>query len=290
MATSTRVAPVTANNAPVAADSTIDLHWGGIIAGAICASALAFVLHAFAGAIGISLSSTAPTWRDSSSVLVLLSGLYLVLAALASYSFGAYIAARLRAPSNGTPELTEFRDGIDGLLVWALATLLTGLIALAVVQSTARLATTSGTSAETSVAGENIIAYDLDRLLRSDRRPQGLDGPTNYQRAEAARILLTASSHRGIQADDRSYLVRLVSALTGLAPPDAERRVDQVTAQAKENISRARRAGVILGFMVGAAALLGAAAAWYVACATGRHRDRRETLHSLWDWSRPTTW
>ena len=281
MATNTRIAPVVA-------DSTIDLHWGGIIAGAICASALAFVLHAFAGAIGISLRSTAPTWRDSSSVLVLLSGLYLVLAALASYSFGAYIAARLRAPFLLAPPSSEFRDGVDGLLVWALATLLTGLIALAVVQSTARLATTSGTSAETSVAGENIIAYDLDRLLRSDRRPQGVDG--QYQRAEAARILLTASSHRGMQADDRSYLVRLVSALTGLAPPDAERRVDQVTAQAKENISRARRTGVILGFMVGAAALLGAAAAWYVACATGRHRDRRETLHSLWDWSQPTTW
>ena len=195
MATNTRIAPV-------AADSTIDLHWGGIIAGAICASALAFVLHAFAGAIGMSLSSTAPTWRDSSSVLVLLPGLYLVLAALASYSFGAYIAARLRAPSTGTPELTEFRDGIDGLLVWALATLLTGLIALAIVQSTARLATTSGTSAETSVAGENIIAYDLDRLLRSDRRPQGVDEPTNYQRAEAARILLTIGAFQPCRLHD----------------------------------------------------------------------------------------
>ena len=168
----------------------------------------------------------------------------MLLAGLGGFGFIQFRrlhCTRLRAPSTGTPELTEFRDGIDGLLVWALATLLTGLIALAIVQSTARLATTSGTSAETSVAGENIIAYDLDRLLRSDRRPQGIDGPTNYQRAEAARILLTASSHRGMQADDRSYLVRLVSALTGLAPPDAERRVNQVTAQAKENISRARR-------------------------------------------------
>ena len=56
----------------------------------------------------------------------------------------------------------------------------------------------------------------------------------------------------------------------------AERRVDQVIAQAKDNISRARRTGVILGFMLGAAALLGAAAAWYVAIATGRYRDRGE--------------
>jgi hypothetical protein len=282
-ATSTRVAPAVV-------ETSIDLQWSSIVAGAICASALAFVLHAFAGAIGISLSSAAPTWRDSSSVLVLLSGLYLVLVALATYSFGAYIAARLRVPLASTTEVTEFRDGLHGLLVWALSTLLTGLIALAIVQATPRFITPTASQPGASVAGENIIAYDLDRLFRNDRRPQGLEGNANYPRAEAARILLTASSHSGIQPDDRTYLVRLVTTLTGLAPPDSERRVDQVIGQAKENISRARRTGVILGFMVGAAALLGAAAAWYVACATGRHRDGRETPHPLWDWSRTTSW
>src|SRR4029453_16734662 len=101
----------------------------------------------------------------------------------------------------------------------------------------------------TSVAGENLIAYDLDRLFRSERRPQGAEGNMNYPRAEAARILLTASSHRGMQPDDRTYLIRLVTAMTGLAPPEAERRVDDVIARAKENVSRARRSAVILGFM-----------------------------------------
>jgi hypothetical protein len=95
MAASARVAPVVA-------EVSTDVQWSCIIAGAICASALAFVLHAFAGAIGVSLSSTAPTWRDSSAVLTLLSGFYLVLVALASYGFGAYIAhdfaPRRRAP------------------------------------------------------------------------------------------------------------------------------------------------------------------------------------------------
>jgi hypothetical protein len=277
VATSTRVAP--------AVEPAIDIQWSSIIAGAMCASALAFVLHAFGGAVGISLSSTAPTWRDSSSVLILLSGLYLVLVALASYSFGAYIAARVRVPLANTAEIIEFRDGVHGLLVWALSTLMTGLIALTIVEATPRLTTPRvNASTETSVAGENLIASDLDRLFRSDRRPAGLDGNLSYSRAEAARILLTASSHREMQADDRTYLVKLVTTLTGVAPPDAERRVDQVIAQAKEDILLARRTGVILGFMVGAAALLGAAAAWYVACATGRHRDGRGTLHPLWDW------
>ena len=276
--------------APAAVEVPLNIHWGGIIAGAICAAALASVLHAFAGAVGISLSSTAPTWRDSSTALTLLSGLYLILVALASYSFGAYVSARMRVPLANEGEAAEFQDGINGLLVWALATLLTGMLALAIAQAATRMSTPSVGSVETSVAGENIVAYDLDRLFRSDRRPAGIEANISYPRAEAARILLTTSSHRGLQSNDRNYLVRLVSALTGLAAPEAERRVDQVTAQAKENISRARRTAVILGFMVAAATLLGAAAAWYVSIAVGHHRDGRETLHSLWDWGRRTSW
>ena len=101
-------------NAPLAraVDISDSFHWSGIIAGAVCASALALALHAFAGAIGISLLSTAPTWRDSSAVLVLLSGLYLLLVALASYSFGAYVAARLRPPTATRPELAEFATAL----------------------------------------------------------------------------------------------------------------------------------------------------------------------------------
>jgi hypothetical protein len=44
-----------------------------------------------------------------------------------------------------------------------------------------------------------------------------------------------------MQPDDRAYLVRLVVAQTGSAAPDAERRVDDVAARAKDAIARARR-------------------------------------------------
>ena len=57
------------------------IQWGPVIAGALLAAALASVLHTFAAAIGLSMSSTSPTWRDTSFVLVLLSGLYLLLVA-----------------------------------------------------------------------------------------------------------------------------------------------------------------------------------------------------------------
>jgi hypothetical protein len=269
--------------APLAERTVVGLQWTPVVAGALSAAALGFVLHSFALAIGMSVSSTAPTWRDTSFALVLLSGLYILLVALASYGFGAYVAARLRARLADAPvEDVEFRDGMHGLIVWAAATLLTGLLALAAIEAVPRPATPSG--AATSVAGETIIAYDLDRLFRGERRPAG---DMTYVRSEAARILLTTSSHTGMQADDRAYLVRLVAATTGLSPADADKRVTEVAAAAKADIDRARHSAVLLGFITGAAALAGAAAAWFAACAGGRYRDGREAVPSYLDWGRP---
>jgi len=164
--------------------------------------------------------------------------------------------------------------------------LLTALIGLATAQSLTRLGAPSGGQAEpsTSVGGENLIAFDLDRLFRAERRP---NADLEYPRAEAARILLTTSSHRGMQPEDRAYLVRLTATATGLAQPDAERRVDEVAARAKENISRARRSAVVIAFTAGAAALLGAAASWFAACAGGRIRDGEAPPHAWLDWGRP---
>jgi hypothetical protein len=222
-----------------------------------------------------------------------LSGVYLVFVALVAYGVGGYVAGLLRerhesATTGPTPVTTntaalvvdevELRDGLHGLLVWALATLLTVILLLLAASASTRLAAPSAGAVGpgASVAGENIIAFDLDRLLRGDRR-QGDDAQT---RAEAARILLTSSSHSGVAAEDRAYLVRMVSARTGLAQPEAERRTDAAIASAKENIARARRSTVILAFMAGAAAILGATAAWFAAVAGGEQRDDRSPAGS----------
>jgi hypothetical protein len=258
--------------------------WSSIFAGTVTAAAVALVLHTFAAAIGIAVGSTAPTWRDASFALLLLSGLYLLLTAIVSYGFGAYIAARLR-PRLGVPfdDDRDYREGMRGLLVWALATLLTAIMVLALAQMTPRLAAPNASAGpSTSVAGENIIAFDLDRLFRGERRPQG---DMDQVRAEASRILLSGSSHRGMLPDDRAYLVRLVGMAAGLAPPEAERRVAEVSANAHENIKRARQSAVTLAFMTAASALAGAAMAWYAAGLGGRHREGAEAIPESWRWA-----
>ena len=259
------------------------LTWGPAIAGAIAASALAFVLNSFGLAIGLALASTSPTWRDTSFALVLLSGLYLVLAALASYGLGGYIAGRMRRRYD-PGEFPEFQDGMHGLLVWGIATLVAGLIAVVTLPLLPR---TPGMAAGTphatsSVPGESLIGLELDRLFRGSERHTG--GELSYDRAEAARILLTTSSHSGMDPADRTYLARLVASDTGAPAPDAERRVDEVAARVKQDISRARSSAVILAFMAGAAAVLGAIAAWAAAITAGRYREGRESIPYLFEW------
>src|SRR5690349_6478319 len=141
--------PVSDARAASWAERLVYPEWGPIIAGAIAAAALALVLHAFALAIGLSVSSTSPTWRDASFALVLLSGLYILLAAIASYGLGGYLAGLMRARP-AAPEDTDLRDGMHGLLAWALATLLTAVIGLATAQSLTHLPAPSGGQAGTS--------------------------------------------------------------------------------------------------------------------------------------------
>jgi hypothetical protein len=253
-------------------EQTPYVQWGPAVAGALTAAALAFVLHSFAAAIGLAVSSSAPTWRDSSFMLQLLSGLYLIFAAILAFGVGGYLAGRMRSPISGSDDEIEFRDGSNGVLVWSIAIVLTVLMTWAAAQSLARVVPSAGSpGAAQSVAGENLIAYDLDQLFRADQRPQNVD--LAYARSEAARILLTTAVHAGITPNDRAYLIRLTAAQTGLQPPEAERRADIAIVQARDNIRKARRTGVILAFMAGAAALVGAAVAWFAACTGGQHRD-----------------
>ena len=247
------------------------LQWGPILAGALAAAALSFVLHAFAAAIGLAVSSTAPTWRDASIALWVLSGVYLVVVAAAAYSLGGYVAGRMRLGlRDAVKDEVEFRDGVHGLLVWALATLLTGLLAISAAQGLARLAAPANPpGASSSAAGEGLFAYELDKLFRSDRPVADI----SYSREEASRILLTTGSADGATAEDRAYLARLVASRTGISEPEAQQRAQSAIARADESISRARRSTVLLAFFAGSAAMIGAAAAWFAAVSGGEHRD-----------------
>lgn len=245
------------------------LQWTPIVAGALVACAASFILITFGTTVGLGVSSAAPTWRDASVALWLLSGIYLILQALVSFGCGGYFAGRCRVPyGDGIGEQAETRDGLHGIASWALAVVVGAALAALITLGASR--TTSLTQPATNTE-PSVLSYEIDHLFRSARRPPNVDlAPL---RAEASRVLMTSSSHSGVSSDDRTYLVQLVTATTGLAGPDADRRVDSVIADSRSAISRARASTIILAFSIATALLLGAVAAWAGAESGGRHRD-----------------
>jgi hypothetical protein len=255
------------------------VQWSSIIAGAIVAAAVWFVLLSFGSGIGLAVASPSSTWRDTSAALAVVGGLWLLLTSLAAFGLGGYLAGRLRDSWPEAPaDAVEFRDGVHGLLVWGLAILVGAVLALLATRTVAARAELATTP--TAANAESLLAFELDQLFRSDRTPAE-PGTDPELRAQAARIITSGLGHAGMAADDRAYLTHLVQARTGLSQPDAERRVDQVIEKANQAIARARHGAVILAFMIGCSLLLGIAAAWLAAAAGGQHRDGA-VAHDFW--------
>ena len=91
-------APQTIEDTRSTGEDGWSLQWTAIIAGGLAAAAMSSILISFAVTVGLGVSSSSPTWRDTSVALWILSGIYLVLQAIVSFGFGGYIAGRARAP------------------------------------------------------------------------------------------------------------------------------------------------------------------------------------------------
>jgi hypothetical protein len=245
------------------------ISWTAIIAGALAATAVSFILYTFAAGLGLAIASPTPSWRDGSVALGLLSGLYILLTTIASFGFGGYVTGLLRSPWNAAGE-HEFRDGMHGLLMWALAVAMGAFLAAV---TAAALASRSAPAAmvPNTTTGEPIVAYDLDRLFRSEKPVPAAE--MSYSRAEAARIALAASGRPGLRPEDRTHLARVVAGRTGIAGGDAEKRVDEFIGASSSAIKKARRSAILVAFMTATGLLLGAAVAWIGAAMGGSHRD-----------------
>jgi hypothetical protein len=263
------------------------IDWRAVIGGAVIAAGVSLTLLSFGSGIGLSVASTAPSWRDSSPWLWLLSGFFLIFVALCAFGFGGYASGRMRlaarAPAGNAGNESEFRDGMHGLFMWGLAILISALLALlgalGVSRQTAPSGGTAGASA--SIAGENILASELDQLFRSYRYGPGAN--IEYQRAEAARILLKTESHAGLSADDRIYLSNIVAMRAGVSGPEADDRANRIIADSKDELRESRAAAVMEAFLIATALLIGAAVAWFSAAEGGR--DREVGRWPVWDWS-----
>jgi hypothetical protein len=254
------------------------VQWGGIFAGAVIAGAVSFVLLSFGSAIGLAVTPLNPTWRTPTLLLGGLSGVWVLVIAIGSMAAGGYVAGRMRTTWHVThTDEVEFRDGVHGLIVWALAVTLGAV--LSALAATALVTGVAAADDGRSAGAPGPIAYEVDRLFRSD---QGLVLVAPHVREEAGRLLTAAAREPEFRADDRAQLTRLVVATTRAAPEAAATRVSQSVASVREKIAAARRAAVVLAFATAASLMASAAAAWQAACIGGRHRDNAAPPSLAW--------
>lgn len=93
-------------------------------------------------------------------------------------------------------------------------------------------------------------------------------------RGEVALIFANAIRQGSLPPGDKTFLGRVVAARTGVSEPEAERRVEEVFAQAREAADKARKAVAHTMYWTFLALLVGAFCASWAATIGGRQRDR----------------
>ena len=281
--------------------STSYVEWGAVLAGAVLAASLSFVLLTFGTGIGLSLLSPYPAHsygRAAGSI----AALWLLVVPIAAFLIGGYVTGRMRAPREGADEAeTEFRDGIHGALVWGVGVLFGALLTLFAASATAQTGAAIGAPAvdkgavyapalDTLFAPVNIAdaSPSVSPTTPASRATTGTPSSNTSNRTEdhdsAERIIASSVAAGHLGAADRSYLTALVSQRTGLSSADAEKRVDQSFAQARDAADEARKAGVVAVLVTATALLIALAGAWYGAQRGGHHRDSNIPARFNWAW------
>jgi hypothetical protein len=182
---------------------------------------------------------------------------------------------------DATEHESDVRDSAHGLVVWALAALLGTWI---VTMTAKDLAHAVGSGADRNpIAGKADPArYAADVMLRTDRpAPGGYDEPLHK---EVSTVLAAYATGVNVTPEDAAYLTRVAQAHTGIAQPDAEKRVSAAVKQVRDNANTARRTGVMVAFLTAVSLALAAAAAWTAAALGGRHRDEGVDASDMFRW------
>jgi hypothetical protein len=274
------------------------LSWGAVIAGAVTAIAVTIIVVALGSGIGMSLASPY-SYSPSGSTLTIVGAVWLVFAQAIGFAVGGYIAGRLRRdPAEVRTSEVKFRDGANGLTVWAIGVAVSTIVI-------ASAAGKVGSAAENAVGAANLATmagqgpsmdYFVDSLLRTNPQPgangaaaaaaaagngQNNEGANaaaaRMQRDQVSRILSTALAPKGLSSNDRAYLSQIVGARTGLSENDARQRVDDVVNMAKQDATEAadaaRKAAAYLSFWTFMSLLFGAVCATMGGMLGGDLRD-----------------
>ncbi len=299
--------------------------WSAVIAGALTAIAVSFIIISLGSGIGMELVSPySYSASPSASTMTVIGAVWLVFAQAVGFATGGYVAGRIRrSPSALHTDEVKFRDGANGLVVWAIGVVITFFVLVTVVgkvSSAAGSAAAGIGSTAIGIAGATSQSPSVDYFSDALLRPNPQNGSQNAgnganaasggaaatpasgnegsgtaasqsngqgaspnglgaraQQAQVNRILITALSPSGLSNDDRTYLAQLVAAQTGVSQDEAQRRVDAVVNQMKQDATQAaetaRKAAAYLSFWTFMSLLFGAVCATLGGVLGGDLRD-----------------
>jgi hypothetical protein len=289
----THVGPAPVSSSAVSTPGASFVEWGAVLAGAVLAAAISFVLLTFGTAIGLSATSPWPNSGVSAKVIASLAVFWAMAQQIGAFMAGGYVAGRMRSRWHETGHEADFRDGLHGGLVWAVGVVIGAALFLSTAGGAAKTgAEIAGQAGAAAVSSTNDpMGAVLDTLLRpttvAQATPPAAAGTApaappaararlatgDDTRAEMSRILASSVTKGSLSTQDRAYLAQLVSQRTGVSQQEAEKRVDDAVTAAREAADKARRAAILTGFVTAASLLLSLGAAWWAAVKGGDHRD-----------------
>ena len=294
----THVGPAPGASGAIIQSKSSFVEWGAVLAGAVLAAALSFVLLTFGTAIGLSATSPWPNSGVSTKVLAGLAVFWVMAQQIATFMAGGYVAGRLRSRwTDASQDEVEFRDGLHGGLVWAVGVVIGAALLMATAGAAARTGVeTAGKAVGAAVSTADPLDAVLDTMLRpmtvaqasgagtSSPSPGGSASPgpraanagtasPSEMRAEVSRILASAVARGSMTDQNRAYVAQLVSQRTGLSQQEAEKRVTDAVTSAREAADKARKGAILTGFVAAASLLISFGAAWWAATRGGNHRD-----------------
>jgi len=249
--------------------------WGAVIGGAFVAAALFLILLALGAGFGLSGVSPWSTASVSASTVGAAAIVWLIFIEVAASALGGYLTGRLRTKWAliHTDEV-YFCDTANGFLSWAVALVMSvTLLASGAASMVGRVAPrdAAAETSERTTGASDPNAYFVDELFRSDHAvPESSDA---LPRAEAGRIFANALRRNEMPAADQSYLARLIAARTGITQFEAEKRISDVLADARQSEDTARKLVAHFLLWLFLALLTGALFASYAATIGGRQRD-----------------
>jgi hypothetical protein len=288
--------------------------WSAILAGAVLAIAISVLLTTFGNAIGLSM--TGPFAEDGVSMQTIgyTALLWFALVHIYAVGMGAYMSGRMRPRVEVTDRgEIQFRDGVNGLLVWAIAVIATVMMFAQVlgtaVSGTASMLASSGATATSmmpyvrfdqqfnglldnvTIAG-NAEASDATDAGAADANRTSAAGQSttnqtatgtnaaNLSRADRqaiVRALQVRLMDGSVTETEIDELTRIIAQRTNIDAAALRERLQgaaTATVEAvKETTEAARQYTALAGFWTTFILLLSGLAAWWCGAVGGVHRD-----------------